>query len=511
MSRAVRIILAIVVLLGFAMGGQHWSRTHAVQEEGTVVDALGEAIPSVSPALIDTGAGVGLLLLGSWLLGRLLAPMGLPKVMGYLIFGVVCGPGILGIVSSSEMEYLVLVNDLAIALIALLAGAEIRVDFLRRSLRAVSLITVIEMAAVLVGVTAASMFVVPRLGLVEGMLPVFLVSLLIGTVLITNSPAVLLAVITELRCRGSMTQISLAVTVCKDLSLVVLFTIVLAIVGTSLKGMYGAGGAGETVGAREQTVVQPGDEASVGVESRPGAAGEEVGADGTSKAPEKTPPLALYLIQHLGGSIGAGLVVGLAMAWYLHRIDAHLPIFLVFACFGIALMSEALHLEPLIVAVVAGMLMENVWGERLEGFFETVEETSTPVYCVFFAVTGAKVDLGQVGALWHWALALVLIRLVMVWAGTTLAARLAGVEKGTRRWLWTAFVPQAGISMALLLIVESTLKGLPMADGLFTLLVGVIGLNLMLGPLVLSMGLRASGEAGAADAPASGEEAEGER
>jgi hypothetical protein len=103
-------------------------------------------------------------------------------------------------------------------------------------------------------------------------------------------------------------------------------------------------------------------------------------------------------------------------------------------------------------------------------------------------------------------LALVLVRLVMVWAGTTLAARLAGVDRDTRRWLWTAFVPQAGISMALLLIVESTLRGLPPADGIFTLLVGVIALNLMLGPLVLSLGLRASGEAGAADAPASGED-----
>lgn len=503
MKRAAPIALSILVLLGFALAGQHWSRSHALSEDvGVVVDALGEAVPRVSPALVDTGAGVGLLLLGSWLLGRLIAPLGLPKMMGFLLFGVLCGPQVLGVVSADEMKYLVLVNDLAIALIALLAGAEIRVGFLRRSLRAVSLVTVIEMSAVLIGTGAASMVIVPRLGLVEGLAPVGLVSLLIGTVLITNSPAVLLALITELRCRGEMTRISLAVTVCKDLSLVVLFTIVLAIVGTTLKGMYAGPGAGQ---ATTTTSVVAGETpaGATGGDGAPSAAPR--GASDAQTASTKKPPLAIYLIQHLVGSIVAGLVVGLAMAWYLHRVDAHLPIFLVFVCFGIALMSEALHLEPLIVAVVAGMLMENVWGERLGGFFETVEETSTPVFCVFFAVTGAKVDLAQVGALWHWALALVLVRLVMVWAGTAVAARLAGVDRDTRRWLWTAFVPQAGISMALLLIVESTLRGLPLADDLFTLLVGVIGLNLLLGPLVLSLGLRASGEAGAADAAGSGE------
>ena len=207
------------------------------------------------------------------------------------------------------------------------------------------------------------------------------------------------------------------------------------------------------------------------------------------------------LAQHLGGSLAAGVIAGLAMAWYLHRIDAHLPIFLVFACFGIALICEALHLETLSVGVVAGMLMQNVWGERLEGFFETVEDTSTPVFCVFFAVTGAKIDLAQVGALWHWALALVVARCVIVWASTTAAARLSRLDAPTTRWLWTAFVPQAGVSLALALIVERTLSdlGLSMAGDLFTLLVGVITLNLMLGPLLVSLGLRRSGEAGAPD------------
>ena len=198
------------------------------------MDALGEPVERISPALLDTGAGVGLLLLGSWLVGQLVAPTGIPKMMGFLLFGLFCGPSLLGVVSRPEMEYLVLVNDLAIALIALLAGAEIKVEFLTKSLRAVSLVTLIEMGAVLLGITGVAMLIVPRLGLVEGAGPTFLVSLIIGTVLITNSPAVLLALVTELRARGVLTRTSLAVTVCKDLLLVILFTVVLAVSGSML-------------------------------------------------------------------------------------------------------------------------------------------------------------------------------------------------------------------------------------------------------------------------------------
>lgn len=501
MKRAIRILFALGLVLAFAWGGQIWSHTdHPTESPDSWVDALDQPVEGLSPALLDTGAGVGLLLLGSWLVGQLVAPTGLPRMMGFLLFGLFCGPSVLGIVSRAEMEYLVLVNDLAIALIALLAGAEIKIEFLRKSLRAVTLITVIEMAAVFFGATAVSLLVVPRLGMVEGFVPTLLVSLIIGTVLITNSPAVLLALVTELRAKGVLTRTALAVTVCKDLLLVILFTIVLAVAGSMLADRLPA--SGHTDGSAAPS--------SVGAEGAPTEADPAELADaegGESHAPSAGGAMWLTLAQHLGGSLAAGVIAGLAMAWYLHRIDAHLPIFLVFACFGLALICEALHLETLIVAVVAGMLLQNVWGERLEGFFETVEETSTPVFCVFFAVTGAKIDLEQVGALWHWALALVAARCVIVWLSTTGASRVSRLDATTTRWLWVAFVPQAGISLALALIVEKTLTGygLSIGSSLFTLLVGVISLNLVVGPLLLSLGLRRSGEAGGGNATEEGD------
>jgi Kef-type K+ transport system membrane component KefB len=325
------------------------------------------------------------------------------------------------------------------------------------------------------------MLIGPPLGLADRSQAVVLLALgaVVATIAVANSPAVVIAILTETHARGVMAQTALATTVCKDLALVVLFAVTMTVAGATLAraGLLTPAGEAHVAGVAEEAESHPAE--------------ENVEAEGVGAHADV--PLWLTLVQHLGGSLLAGVVVGLGMAWYLHNIHEHLPIFLVLSCFGIALVSQALGLEALIVAIVAGMLMQNAWAERSQGFFEAVEDLSLPVYCVFFAVAGAKVDLAVAATMWPWALTLVGVRLFVVWGSTTLGATLAGVERPARAWLWTALVPQAGVSLALATIVAASIKG-EHGEILFNLLLTMIAIHELAGPLLFKHGLVKAGE-----------------
>ena len=75
-------------------------------------------------------------------------------------------------------------------------------------------------------------------------------------------------------------------------------------------------------------------------------------------------------------------------------IEKRIDIFIVLCGFAIAFASDALHLAPLLVALVAGFTQANIWPERSERMFHSIERLLLPVYCVFFATRrrGHRID-----------------------------------------------------------------------------------------------------------------------
>ncbi|MEM8835531.1 MAG: cation:proton antiporter [Planctomycetota bacterium] len=441
----VRLLLAIGVLLLLDWTAQRFAWL------SPSVDSTQDALP---PGSAETGAAVGLLLIGAWMFGRVVETIGLPRITGYLLFGIGVGPGALGLVTKDALGSVSLVNELAIAVIALIAGGEIRVRELRTMVKPIVFVLLGVCAAVFVFAGGAGAIALDMAGAVEspGSGAHVLLAVAVGVVMLTNSPAVIVALTQELGTQTAMSRLALAVTVCKDIVVIMLFAVVIAI---------GAGGASD---------------------------------DGS---------LTRTLAGGLGGSILAGGVFGLALAWYMHSVRAHLLIVLPVASLGIALICEALHLETLLVGLIAGMLMQNVWDHHGEAFFESLEDLSTPVYCVFFAVAGAKLELSIIGSVGLAALVLVAGRLAGAYLGVTLGAKLAGVARGTRAWLWTAFAPQAGIALALALIAAEALGEGTRGELVFSLLLATIAMNELIGPPLLSFGLKRSdsGTMGANAAP----------
>lgn len=412
----------------------------------------------VGRALNGVTLALGFLLLGAWLLGEIVGRFGLPRVVGYLLFGVLAGPGLLptlGLpapVTADELGLLRRLDALAISLIALVAGGEIKVSFLRGMLSRIATLLATQVGTILIGVGIVAFLavlpMVPSLRDLPTAAAIHL-SLVAGLLCVANSPAIVIAMIDETGARGPMCDTALAATVSKDLVLVVLLTILLAFVPIAFGSTDDAGSGGGLVGEAAW---------------------------------------------HLIGSIGFGAIVGIAMHYAAARIEKRIDVFIVLCGFAIAFASDALHLAPLLVALVAGFTQANIWPERSERMFHSIETLLLPVYCVFFATAGAGIRIDAVVALWPVALLLVGSRLLLVWVGTTAGAKLARLDPGIRPWLWTAFTPQAGVAIALANEVAKAIGDRPFVADLAALFLAAIAMNEVLGPLLMKWGLQRAGE-----------------
>ncbi len=428
--------------------------------------ASGEVDPFVRGAM-----SIGLLMIGAYLAGALFARIRLPRISGYLIFGILLGPSFWQMVTGSDEFALIgpaqvsgkapalqFVSDLAIALIALTAGGEIKLRWLKDQLGRISIITGIKLLGVWTVLSVAVFFFESMIpGVAEAPLELRIVmALLVGLVAAANSPAVVMALINETGARGPLSQTTLAVTIAKDMAMVVLFAAALAIG----KGVLD-----------EQTTIS-----------------------GT---------FLIAVAVQLLGSLLIGVLLGLVMAWYVHRVNDHLLIFVIGSCLFIALLGEqyftitgqTVHLEPLLIALAAGLLLENLWPEQSEPLFQSIESMSLPVYCGFFAVAGAKLNLATIVDLWMVVLGLVLLRAGAVWLTVTGAARLTACDPAWRNKLWLGFLPQAGIALALATIIAKAFPDLPAAQKMNEVLIGMVAINEIVGPIGLRWSLTHTGEA----------------
>lgn len=431
--------ISLILLLGMTLTATYLAGTWSVADHGQTT---------------RTALSVGLLMLGAWLAGQVFDRVALPKISGYLLFGCLVGPYALNLISAEHAkEDLTFISDLAVALIALTAGGEIKLSWLRGQFGKVAGITGIELLTVWTLVGGAVYLIEPYVPLftsATGDVQVteakrIVLAVLVGLVAAANSPAVVIAMIAEFRANGPVARTTLAVTIFKDMLMVVIFATALAI--------------GRGV-ASPEVPLDAGFLLAVGIQ--------------------------------LIGSLALGALLGVAMAWYVHRVEAHLVIFVIGACMLFAVLGEQVfyvggaktHLEPLLMGLAAGVTMQNLWPKQSEPLFESIEHTSLPVYCLFFALAGAKIELGTLATGWAAAMVvgLVIIRAVAVWSSVSVATRLTGFEPEVRRRIWFGFIPQAGIALALAQLIQNAFPE-QYDVNIENVMIGMIAINELVGPV----------------------------
>jgi len=390
--------------------------------------------------------GIGFVLVAAWFVGRLASSIGLPKLTGYLATGIVAGPAVLGYLDAETVRGMGLVNGMAISLIALTAGSEMDFRSMRPLLRSIAWIPLLG----LVGTALVPALVVRGLGSRLDFLAdmplgtAALVALALGVVVVAQSPAVVVAIRAETGANGPVARTALGVVVLADLLVIVLFAIASSLATAALAGSFDVSAA------------------------------------------------IRGLAWELFGSLGVGAVVGGIIAAWQRFVGARgLDLFVLAACFVSAEVGRRLHLDPLLLMLAAGLVVENV-ARRGEELRHAFEDASLPVYILFFAVAGASIHLEALPLVAVPACALVLTRAAGLLAGSYVGARMADAPPAVVRLAGFGLLPQAGLAIALSLLFTRTFPEFGEEASALTL--SIVAINELIAPAVFRAALVRSGE-----------------
>ncbi|HNO12391.1 MAG TPA: cation:proton antiporter, partial [bacterium] len=171
---------------------------------------------------------LGLMLVLSFNIGKLLSRLNLPTLSIYLITGILCGPFVLGFLSSSTIDNLKFIDTLALGLIAFIAGGELRLKELLRMKKVLVSISLMETLMVFIFCAVGFIVLTPLMPFTQSQTFLLnsLIALIMAALLVANSPAVTIGIIGEYKSKGLLTETILGSVIFKDIIVIVLFATV---------------------------------------------------------------------------------------------------------------------------------------------------------------------------------------------------------------------------------------------------------------------------------------------
>ena len=390
---------------------------------------------------------LGVALVAASIVGWLFEFVRLPRIAGYLAFGLICGPSIANIITEPMARDLRAASSFAIALIAFAAGLQLQFNRLQPGLRTLLTMSAATLVLAWVGLTALLMAVWPWIGVA----PEFTgwqraaAAGLTAALLAGVSPTIVAAVAAESRARGTFSTTATAVVVLVQIGVIVLFGVVLQAAGIAF---------GEP--ARDSRTV------------------------------------AVATAWTLVGSVAFGAILGALFALYVRFIGREITVALLALCALVASLGPALRLEPLLTGLAAGLVVQNVMPAAGDVLRDAIERGGLPVFVIFFAAIGASIHVEAVAAVGVAALGVSLLRLAVIRLAVLAGSRLAGLPADASRLLWRAFVPTSGITLGLAVLIAGEFAGWGVR--LQALLVAVVAMHELVGPVLYRATLADAGE-----------------
>jgi Kef-type K+ transport system membrane component KefB len=397
-----------------------------------------------------TLAAIGFVVLAAFALAELGERLGLPKVTGYIVTGIVLGPHAVNLLSPQVVADMRMFNDLALGLIATSAGLELDAKGLARRFRSLS--TTVGLKLLLLPVAVGGTFLAIQTTWAPLPLPSFEAALGMAVVFsalaLGSSTAIALAVVSETGAKGPLADLTLGLAVVKDIVMVVFLALATAMA---------------------VNLLDPGSDAYGAV------------------------------LLDVGMRVGLELALGVAVAGllylYMRFVGGEQLLGVAVMVLVVTQLGESLGLQPLLTFVVAGFLVRNF--SRYETSLQhPLEVVALPVFVLFFTIAGAGVSLGDTLRILPFALALCVARALTFYVAGRMGASAGGETPVVQRLAWMAYLPQAGGALGIVGIASVAVPIL--STEIIELGVAVVAINLLLGPITLRLALAGAGELRAA-------------
>jgi trehalose 6-phosphate synthase len=398
-----------------------------------------------------TALTLGFTLVVALVTGELLRRFQLPRLTGYLLFGLLIGPYLGNVITEAMARQLQVINGVATTLIAFIAGLTLNFERLSRQMVGIVRMTWATLGIAMFGVCAMAWVVWPWLPIAPeaaGAGKAAMIALL-GIIAISFSPTMTAAVISETNSRGRLGDLVLAMVVLADFVVLVLFSFAMQFARVAL----------------------------------------------TDGGPSVEQNALIQMAWEVGGAAAFGAFTGALFALYLRYVAREVTLVLLTVSFVLSQVGMTQGFEPLVAAMTAGIVIENAavaQGDALKG---ALQRGALPILVVFFVSVGASLQLDALGAMGFVAIGLAVVRIGLIRLGVAAGLRISAIDRSIGAYAWTGLISQAGITLGLVSVLATEFP--TWGRQLQTLLVALIAIDELLGPMLFRAGLARAGDIGA--------------
>ena len=409
---------------------------------------------------------ISLALVAGLLVSRLIKPLKLPAVTGYLIAGILIGPYCLGRISLPEgfdligmlhstegIEALGIISKVARGFIAFAIGTEFKMKNLRKIGKQAMVIGVLQAVVTMLVVDAALIGLHFILG--EDKLPLS-VAIILGAIATATAPAATLMVVKQYKAKGPLTSILLPVVALDDAGGLVAFAV-----------SFGVARALQT------------------------------------GAPDIVSMVVNPFIEVVGSLI-LGALLGFLFTWVEDHFQSNskrLCLSITFVLMAVSL--SMLHLEigrvhigfsSLLVCMMLGTIFCNIC-DSADELMEKTDKWTMPIYVLFFVLSGAELELSVFtsGIIVLIGVVYIIFRCVGKYVGAFSSALVTKCNSNIVKYLGITLFPQAGVALGMSIIVKEQ-----MGDVMGGLVRNIILFSVLIyelvGPLLTKIALTKAGD-----------------
>ncbi|MBN1307876.1 MAG: cation:proton antiporter [Chitinispirillaceae bacterium] len=397
---------------------------------------------------------LGLVISVGFLLGECAVVVRLPKVMGYIVAGLILNPSITPLLPIDFIRHTQIPTDIALSFITFAVGGALSFKTLKNLGRSIALITVFEAQTALL-FTAAGLALFgwffppsPHQSWLHTSLPA---ALLFGALACPTDPSATLAVIHQYKATGKVSYSILGVAGLDDIAGLTNFTILSSLAITTAAGIR-----------TDMTRV--------------------IGS----------------LSIALGGAVVTGAVFGSVIAFglrFLRRETEGAQIVVIFAClmlcFGLA---KTAGFEELLATMTAGIVVSNFSRYQRRAFEMLERYTDELIFVYFFTVSAMRLNFTALSSSLLTVVFFILFRSCGKVCGTLIGGALSRETVHDSLLISLGLIPQGGIVIGLALTLASRPQYRQFADTILAVIIGATIVHEIAGPLLSTVSLKLSGE-----------------
>lgn len=393
-------------------------------------------------------------------MSRVVKPLKLPAVTGYLVAGILIGPyclGLLGIkglgfTSTEEVSAMSIINDVALGFIAFAIGDEFRLSQLKKTGKQATVIGIFQ--AVLTTLLVDAVLIGLHFVLGEDKLPLS-TAIILGAIASATAPAATLMVVRQYKAKGKLTSLLLPIVALDDAVGLIIFAVSLGIAKTLHNGDLSL--------------------TSVLVD----------------------PLLEIFLSLIMGAVIG--YVLSFCEKFFRSNTKRQAlvvtAIFLAVALSKLKYTVGSVHIgfSPLLVCMMLGTIFCNVCDFSPE-LMEKTDKWTAPIFILFFVLSGAELEFSVFGDLAVVGIGIVyiIVRSLGKYLGARVSAGFVKCEPHVKKYLGITLLPQAGVALGMSITVVAELG----AEGTIIRNIVLFGVLIyeLFGPLMTKNALMRAGE-----------------